>query len=84
MEFQDINELRKQIREILLKKEKAGEFAKKTDINSLKKDCYTKLVDLKNSIEGEETNPEKILDYIEMLTPAINQLKNSLNKELKG
>ena len=84
MELEEIKRLRKQIREIILKKQDIDEFSKKNDISSLKKDCYDKLVDLKTVLETEEIDVDKTLEAIEIIVPAINKLKTFLNKELKG
>jgi hypothetical protein len=82
----DEKELRKQIREILLNSDELmdGALKQKKGISELKKDCYTKLVDLKNEFEADKGNPnkEETIKKIDSLIAALNQIKSFLGKQL--
>lgn len=87
MELEEENTLRKQIREILLNTEDLKDIkslTQKKALPELKKDCYTKLVDLKNEFESEKENTDKegTIKQIEDLIASLNQLKKAFSNQL--
>jgi|LFRM01.2.fsa_nt_gb hypothetical protein len=80
--------LRKQIREILLNADELKDFdslRKQKNFKELKKDCYDKLIDLKNQFETVEEVPNnsdsirKIGDLIMSLEKIKKQLGNQID-----
>ena len=86
METEDEKMLRNRIQEILLGSDiiKDKSINQKKGIAELKKDCYVKLVDLKNEFESVKDNPdkEKIIKKIDDLVESLGDIKRVLNNTL--
>jgi hypothetical protein len=78
--------LRKQIREILLSIDKTNNtsLSQKKEVPELKKDCYNKLIDLKNEFESVKENPSKdeTIEKIDDLVLSLNKIKKALGNQL--
>ena len=87
MESEDIKKIRNQIREVLLSSDELRNIdslnSKKT-FQDLKKDCYDKLVDLKNGFETVQENPDNkdAIRKIDDLIQSLNQVKKFLGNQL--
>lgn len=87
MELEELKNLRKQIREVLLNSDEiknAESLDKKKSFQELKKDCYVNLVDLKNEFESdkENLNKESTMKKINELISSLNKIKTSLSGQL--
>ena len=87
MELDEIKKLRNQIREMLLNSEdlKSMDSLKdKKDFQQLKKDCYVKLVDLKNDFEStnENMNNEKLIKNINSTIVSLEKIKLKLSNQI--
>jgi len=86
-ELEEIKQLRKQIREILLNSDElknVDSLRKKNNFQQLKKDCYVKLVDVKNDFEKvqETPNNEDAIKKIDELMELLKQVRKGLGNQL--
>ena len=79
--------LKKQIKEIILNSEDFKDLIGKKSIDVLKKECYEKIIDIKNILEKDalsDNEIDKLIGDIASLMNSLKQLKNYLGKELKS
>lgn len=87
MELEEIKKLRKQIREMLFNSDELKDIdliKQKKNFQELKKDCYIKLVDLKNEFEKVQENPDNAdaIKKIDDLIASLNSVKKMLSNQL--
>jgi hypothetical protein len=87
MELEEIKKLRKQIREVLLNSDELKDIdslKNKNNFQELKKDCYIKLVDLKNDFETVEENPDNgnSIKKIDGVIAALERVKRGLSNQI--
>ena len=87
MELYELEKLRRQIREVLLNSDELKDIkslSQKKAFPELKKDCYIKLVDLKNEFESpkEVSDKEETIKKINELISSLNKIKTALSKQL--
>jgi len=87
MELEEIKKLRKQIREMLLNSDELKDIdslKSKKNFQELKKDCYIKLVDLKNDFETVEENPNnsKSIKKIDDVIASLERVKRGLSNQI--
>lgn len=87
MELEEITKLRKQIREMLLNSDELKDIdsiKSKKNFQEIKKDCYIKLVDLKNDFETVEEKPNnsKSIKKIDATIAALERVKRSLSNQI--
>jgi hypothetical protein len=86
-ELDEIKELRKQIREMLLDTDllkKNASLTQRKDFSELKTDCYKKMIDLKHDFESpkEIENKDETIIKIDELIGSLKELKNALGNRL--
>lgn len=87
MELEEIKKLRKQIREVLLNSDELKDvesLKSKKNFQELKKDCYIKLVDLKNDFETVEEKPNnsKSIKKIDDVIASLERVKLGLSNQI--
>jgi len=87
MELEEITKLRKQIREMLLNSDELKDIdsiKSKKNFQEIKKDCYIKLVDLKNDFETVEEKPNnsKSIKKIDATIAALERVKRGLSNQI--
>lgn len=87
MKIEEIAELRKQIREILLnygELKSKDSVLKKTSVDDLKQDAYVNIVDLKNKMDDAslDLGSESVIKMIDDTVKSLLNLKNYFSKSL--
>jgi hypothetical protein len=87
MELEEIRKLRKQIREMLLNSDELKDIdslKSKKNFQEIKKDCYIKLVDLKNDFETVEEKPNnsKSIKKIDDTIAALERVRLGLSNQI--
>ncbi len=87
MKIEEIAELRKQIREILLnygELKSKDSVLKKPSVDDLKQDAYVNIVDLKNKLDDAslDLGSESVIKMIDNTVKSLLNLKNYFSKSL--